>query len=187
MYKKLIFSKKYFTKSQINLTNYKGNLTFALYKTVNAMKTNYLFPNFIKLPAFIMLGLSVVAGLLSDDISAAGYLKVQVGERLKDGLMVSEYKDYTDTVIGFSIILFSILVAFSKERIEDEYIEKIRLHSLVWATYINYFSLLILFWIFYDFDFLSVMIFNLFTLLWIFIILFNIQKFRLNKLIQNEE
>ena len=145
------------------------------------MRTNYLFPNFMKLPAFIMLGLSIVAGLLSDDISAAGYLKDQIGERLKDGLLVPEYKDYTDTVIGFAIILFSILVAFSKEKLEDEYLEKIRLHSLVWATYINYITLLILFWIFYDINFFTVMIYNLFTLLWIFIILFNIQKFRLYK------
>ena len=157
------------------------------YKNLITMKINYLFPHFFKLPAFILLVFSILAGLLSDDISAAGFMKVQIGERLKDGFMVPKYKDYTDTVIGFAIILFSILVAFSKEKFEDEYLEKIRLHSLVWATYINYVTLLILFWVFYSMDFLSVMLFNLFTLLWIFIILFNIQKIRLNKSMHNEE
>lgn len=32
----------------------------------------------------------------------------------------------------------SILVAFSKEKLEDEYISKIRLEFLVWSVYLNY-------------------------------------------------
>ncbi len=151
------------------------------------MKTNYLFPHYLKKPTFILLILAIIAGFLSDDISNAGYLKVQIGERLKEGFMVPKYKDYTDTVIGFLIILFSLFVAFSKEKIEDEYIEKIRLHSLVWSTYLNFGLLLLAFLFIYDLSFFDVMIYNLFTLLWIFIILFNIQKFILLKKVGHEK
>ena len=151
------------------------------------MKTNYLFPNYVKIPAFILLLLSIIAGLLSDDISDLGYLKFQIGEELKDGVLVPELRNFTDTVVGFFIILFSLLVAFSKERIEDEYIEKIRLYSLIWATYINYAILLVLFWISYDINFFTVMVYNMFTLLWIFIILFNFRKIQLLKSPKNEE
>jgi len=151
------------------------------------MKTNYLFPNWIKTPAFIFLLLFIGLGLFSNDIAHSDILKIQIGERLEKGEMVPQYKDFTDTIIGFSVILFSLLVAFSKEKEEDEYIEKIRLHSLVWAIYINFTALLILFWVYYDFDFLSVMMFNLFTPLWIFIILFHIQKIKLQKSLNHEE
>ena len=148
---------------------------------------NYLFPNYVKTPSLFLLLLSIIAALLSDDISDQGCLKFQIGEQLEEGVLVPQIRDFVDTVIGFFIILFSLLVAFSKERIEDEYIEKVRLYSLIWATYINYAVLLILFLILYDMNFFDVMVYNLFMLLWIFIIFFNIQKVRLNKSLKNEK
>jgi hypothetical protein len=82
-------------------------------------------------------------------------------------------------IIGVLIILSSIFVAFSKEKEEDEYILKIRLESLVWAVYVNYGILLISLLFIYDFSFLYVMIFNMFTVIIFFIIRF---YWQLNKL-----
>ncbi|VAW16950.1 hypothetical protein MNBD_BACTEROID05-629 [hydrothermal vent metagenome] len=83
-------------------------------------------------------------------------------------------------ILGISMIVGSILVAFSKEKDEDEFISKIRLESLVWATYLNYAILFLAFIFVYDLSFLWVMIFNMFTILIFFIIRFNwqIRKFR---------
>jgi len=83
--------------------------------------------------------------------------------------------------------LSSLLVAFSKEESEDEYISKIRLESLVWAVYFNYAILLISSLFIFDFAFLWVMIFNMFTILLFFIIRFNWQIYKLKKFVHYEE
>jgi uncharacterized membrane protein YfcA len=90
-------------------------------------------------------------------------------------------------IIGILVLVSSILVAFSKEKTEDEYISKIRLESLVWAVYLNYGILLFSFLFFYGFSFLWVMIFNMFTILLFFIFRFNRQIRKLKKLEIHEE
>ncbi len=72
----------------------------------------------------------------------------------------------------------ALFVGFSKEKNEDEFIAKIRLESLMWATYIHY-GLLTLSVIFiYGWGFLTIMMYNMFVLLIIFIIRFNFILFR---------
>jgi hypothetical protein len=90
-------------------------------------------------------------------------------------------------ILGILIIIGALLVAFSKEKTEDEYIAKTRLESLVWATYFNYGILLIAILFVYDLAFFWVMVFNMFTLLLFFIVRFNYMIFKLNKTETNEE
>ena len=56
---------------------------------------------------------------------------------------------------------------------EDEYIAQIRLESLLWATYINYGFLLFSILFVYGLGFYQIMVFNIFTLLVIFLVRFN--------------
>ena len=79
------------------------------------------------------------------------------------------------------------MVAFSKEKQEDELIAKIRLDSLVWATYVNYAVLMFSMLFIYGMSFLWVMIFNMFTILLFFIFRFNWQVKKLNKTMSYEE
>ena len=90
-------------------------------------------------------------------------------------------------IFGILIIISSLFVAFSKEKSEDEYISKIRLESLVWAVYFNYGILLFSILFVFDFSFLWVMIFNMFTVLLFFIIRFNWQISKLKKSANYEE
>jgi hypothetical protein len=79
------------------------------------------------------------------------------------------------------------MVAFAKEKHEDEYIAKTRMESFLWATYINYAILLFCFMFFYGVGFMYVMIFNMFTLIILFIIRFNYVLYRSTKLLQYEK
>jgi hypothetical protein len=79
----------------------------------------------------------------------------------------------TNTVVGVLFLIGAMLTAFSKEKREDEYIEKLRLSSLLWAVWVNYLLLLMAFIFVYGFAFLNVMIYNMFTILIIFIARFN--------------
>jgi len=66
-----------------------------------------------------------------------------------------------------------LMIAFAREKEEDEYIRELRLESLQWAVLINYALLLVANWVFYGFDFMYVMIYNMLTILLIFIIRFH--------------
>ena len=90
-------------------------------------------------------------------------------------------------IIGVILIISGLMVAFSKEKQEDEFISKLRLESLVWATYVNYAVLLVSMLFVFGISFLWVMIFNMFTILLFFIVRFNWQLRKLNKIVENEE
>ncbi len=90
-------------------------------------------------------------------------------------------------ILAILVILSGLLVAFSREKDEDELITKIRLESLVWATYWNYGILVLAFLFLYDFTFYWVMVFNMFTILYLFIIRFTIVIHKLRKSTRNEE
>lgn len=87
----------------------------------------------------------------------------------------------TNTLVGAAFIIGGLLVAFSREKFEDEYISKLRQSSLTWAVLINYLLLLISFIFIYGTVFLNVMLFNMFTVLIIFIIRFNFVLYRKSK------
>jgi peptidoglycan/LPS O-acetylase OafA/YrhL len=83
----------------------------------------------------------------------------------------------TDELALTGTILGLLFIAFAREKQEDEYIESIRLKSLQWAVLVNYFLLLIATWLVHGghgFTFIDVMIYNMLTVLIIFIVRFHL-------------
>lgn len=91
------------------------------------------------------------------------------------------YTNVTNTVVGILFIVGALLVGFSKEKNEDEFIENLRQSSLLWAVLVNYILLLFAFAFIYGTSFLSVMLYNMFTVLIIFIVRFNYVLYRNSK------
>jgi len=161
------------------------------------METRFLLPNKFKLIGWIILVISVILGLFH-----LFYLK---GSELKflDVKMFTVYSqnflssssvifgldkvNLTGTIIGILFIFGAVMVAFAKEKNEDEFIRKIRLESFLWATYINYAILIFCFLFLYGTGFLYVMIFNMFTVIILFIVRFNFMLYRSTKQIQYEK
>jgi hypothetical protein len=106
------------------------------------------------------------------------------GEKFMFGLTQN---NILNEIIGVALIICFLMVAFSKERQEDELIEKIRLDSLVWATYANYAVLLFSMLFVYGISFFWVMICNMFTILLFFIIRFNWQVRKLKTSFSHEQ
>jgi hypothetical protein len=79
------------------------------------------------------------------------------------------------------LIIGLMMIAFSKERQEDEFINKLRLESLQWAVIINYILLLIATWFINGASFLQVMMYNMLTVLVIFIIRFHLLLIRIKR------
>ena len=81
----------------------------------------------------------------------------------------------------------AILATCSQEKIEDEMVRQIRLNSLLVALYVNYAVLIVCSLLVYDLDFLLVMMYNMFTMLLIFMVVFRYRMWRLNKEAKDEE
>ena len=91
--------------------------------------------------------------------------------------------NFTDELIAVGLMAGLMLIAFSKEKIEDEWIAKLRLDALLWGVFINALLLFLAFIVLYNDGFWIFMNINLFTPLLIFIIRFNYLKWKENRLL----
>ena len=159
------------------------------------MKLNFLFPNKFKSIGWFTLIPSAIIGLLILIYEyEPSFLDFNVPAIFVDELFSVNRKTFRmvannilNEILGVLIIISTFLVAFSKEKSEDEYISKIRFESLAWAVYFNYAILILTVLFIYDFAFLWVMVFNMFTVLLFFIVRFNWQISKLKKSASYEE
>lgn len=157
------------------------------------MKSDLLLPNKYKKVGWIILLPSIVLGVL-----------VAIGEFDGFSIMFNVFAlaydndlfnnkigvfntDITNTLAGILCIIGALLVSFSKEKREDEFIANLRLTSLLWAVLVNYGLLLFCFIFIYGISFLHVMVYNMFTVLIIFIIRFNYLLNRSSKMAVDEQ
>lgn len=144
------------------------------------MSHNLLLPNRYKkagwillLPATLLGVFLIVAGFDALPVSTNVFAIVysQIFEKTQWFSVIST--DVTNTIAGVLFLAGALLVSFSKEKDEDEYIANLRLSSLLWAVFVNYGLLLFAFLFIYGTAFLSVMLYNMFTVLIIFIVRFH--------------
>lgn len=94
-------------------------------------------------------------------------------ENMSPGILGIVNDNLTDEIVAILFLIGGLLVMFSKEENEDEYIASIRLNALLWSVLVNYILLLFMFVFVYGFTFFNVMVYNMFTILIIFIFRFN--------------
>ncbi|MEH6537619.1 MAG: hypothetical protein V7719_14565 [Psychroserpens sp.] len=151
------------------------------------MKSNYLLSNKYKIPGWILLILGLIAGvflMLSEfesDLLEIKVLAIYNGDSIISneedvGFFKIIENNILDEIIALAIIIGGLLVGFSKEKVEDEFIYKLRKDSLVWAIIFNYIVLMFAIVFIYDFTFFNVLVYNMFTPLLFFIIRFNFLK-----------
>lgn len=92
-----------------------------------------------------------------------------------------------NNVALIGILVGSLFVACSRERLEDELTTALRLDALLLALYLNTGLVIVAALCVYDLEFLNIMCYNLFTLPVLFLILFRWKIRRLRKEAQNEE
>lgn len=158
------------------------------------MKTKFLFPNHYKRLGWILLVPSSVLGILIiffdytfDFLNSQVFTIYTNGFGGEETIMGLFKGNYANTIVGILFLIGAILVAFSKEKQEDEFIAKTRLESLVWATYVNYSVLAFCMLFFFNLEFLMVMIFNMFTVLIFFILRFYYILYKTNKSLSHEK
>lgn len=83
------------------------------------------------------------------------------------------YADYTGTIAIIATFICLFMTAFSRLKQEDEYVAYTRLKALQLSVYVNYIILFLSSLLFFGMTFLMVVEINLFTILILFIIIFN--------------
>ena len=146
------------------------------------MKTIRLLPHRYKTIGWIILIPSVIMGAIaltgvaaSSDMSINGHTFAFIsGGLLEDNVYFSVIRtDLLATILGVLVTTGSLLVAFSREKQEDESIASLRLSSFQWAVLVSYTILLLCFLTIFGLPFLTAMSFNMFTVILLFIIRFN--------------
>jgi hypothetical protein len=146
------------------------------------MEPRFLFPHRFKLIGWIIAIPSIILGLfiLIDDLRF-DFLTVKLPFKyfFADEFLSSDDKgnefsifNFTDEIATIGSILGLLLIAFSKVKYEDEYVSKLRLESLQWAVYVNFFLLIVSTILIHGMAYYSVIVYNMFTPLIFFIIRF---------------
>lgn len=151
------------------------------------METTYLLPNRFSYFGWILIALSLLIWsyfLISDE--ELSFLNARVitiiGQAISKKTIYFDFiqVNLTSTISGVLFILGGIFVAFAKQKTEDEFIFKLRLLSFQWSILFNYGLLLFCFIFVYDLAFLNVMIYNMFTILILFIVRFYYLLYKYN-------
>ncbi len=158
------------------------------------MQNQLLLPHRFKLPGWILLIVSIVAGIvlqLSDfnffQLPARMFVFVS-GDLMQDNQYLTIARvNLMNTIVGSLLVIGALMVAFSRELEEDEYIAALRLSAFQWAVLVNYLILLVSFIFIYGLPFLTVMTYNMFTVILLFIGRFHFQLFRSGKATDHEE
>ncbi len=158
------------------------------------MKSHYLFPHKFKKIGWLILFPCLVIGVLYL-IFNEQFVKLEMNVFAIFDLQIFQKNvffgftktDIVDEILGVLIIIGALLVAFSREKLEDEFITRIRLESLVWSTYLNYGILISSMLLLYSVAFFWVLVMNIFTILFFFIIRFNWVLMKSKKLAIHEE
>ncbi|TMI78086.1 MAG: hypothetical protein E6H10_17830 [Bacteroidetes bacterium] len=165
-----------------------------VYFTFVKTSPHLLLPNkFKKIGWFIFIPSTIFGIILCINDFRAAWIWVRVFAIANDGTdsnilyFGSRLSNVTDTVVGVPFIIGALLVSFSKEKNEDEFIAEIRLSSLLWAVWVNYILLLVSFLLVYGSPFIEVMVYNMFTTLLIFIVRFNYLLYRNRKTVPDEK
>jgi hypothetical protein len=143
------------------------------------MKPKFLFPYWTRYLGWGLVLLHVPLSMLG---RSHGMINIMDAQPRDQGIFTGEHLFFICTTLIMSAGLF--LVAFAKEKIEDEQIWHIRLESLRWAIFINYFVLIVSL-IFIE-DVPHMLELNLWVPLIFFILRFRWVIFRLNQSLKKE-
>jgi uncharacterized BrkB/YihY/UPF0761 family membrane protein len=143
------------------------------------MNTLQLFPNRFKIIGWFIFIPSLILGLIS--LSGVMDFQISLPVIYNSGFLSDENQGFFKTaeidlfpnLFGLLIIMGGILVGFSKEKIEDEYISSLRLKSVFWSLIVSYSIVFILFVTVFGSLFLTVMILIMFLPLVLYVFRFN--------------
>lgn len=149
------------------------------------MKNQLLLPHRYKVPGWIVFSVFTIAHSICNII----YPRTHDGVALEIPGFTWEYiskfdwanPNLTLVLVTSGMLIGLLMICFSKEQKEDEFISFIRLRSWQWSVLVSYSILFLANWLLYGLAFLSFMIYNVLLTPVIFIIKFHFSLFLLKR------
>lgn len=159
------------------------------------MKSRVLFSHKLKGLGWVLFSLGFIFGMITwlSEYDFDDKLQVSVFAIFDGGFMSDDSffkvieNGIVDELISVLIIVGGILIGFSKAKVEDEFISRIRMESLIWATYVNYIVLVASIVFVYGMAFFDILVYNMFTMLIFFILRFHYVLYKSKKNMSYEE
>lgn len=139
------------------------------------MKSKLLLPSRFKLIGLLLLIPLLVLGILyrfRDFYFEFLTFKFRTNSGNDKSIFTEDQINLTDELALTGLIVGLLFIAFARHKQEDEFIHHIRLESWQWAVLISYGLLLLATWFVHGLAFIDVMMYNMLTILIIFIIRF---------------
>ena len=148
------------------------------------MDKTLLLPYSFKKIGWVLFVPTALLGLLLASGGSTGFPSFLLPEAVARG----ERLDHLcNNIVLFGVLLGVLFITCSRERIEDEYIGRIRLNALLAALYATFGLTLIPALVLYDLEFLYFMIFNLCLLPVLFLIIEQLLLWRFRQEGRHEE
>ena len=147
---------------------------------------SYLFSNKFKKISGVIFYLSIPIGLF-----------LLITERIQDLFVVNVFSIFSyewigsertgfgwienglgDEIFTLLIIISGLANSFSKEKIEDELISRIRLESLSLSLFISFGFIIISTFLVYNLNYMYVLVFNLFLIILLFNLIFKVRLYK---------
>lgn len=165
------------------------------------MKKSYLFPTYFKKIGWIItlsVLLYIIISIIFDvnwDFNfymPAIYAEMDLSSLFGNTPKETEFftiakTSFETTLLPIIIVIGLSFIAFSKNKNEDEYISKIREQSLVWSMIVGYFIFILFTLFLYGTVYITVVVYDIYIFLILFVCKFNFELYRLKKSLKNEE
>lgn len=157
------------------------------------MKKNYLFPHRFKAIGWVLVIVAVVGYLCLPEEFHFKVPALCLDALLDDDVEIGIFDDdnkigifhmATANCLSFAMPLLTIgllFVGFSKEKVEDEFVQYLREQSLIWATYVTAVLFIVATLLIYGLAYIYVPYLLFFVFLILFITKFRIEVHRFNK------
>ena len=147
------------------------------------MKKNYLFPHRFRIIGWVLAVVAVVGYLCLPEFHfkmPSLYFDVFFDDDTESGFF--RMARTNSLSIAMPLLTIGLLfIGFSKEKVEDEFVQYLRAQSLIWATYVTAILFIVTTLLIYGFSYLYVPFLVFYVFLILFIIKFRIELHRFNK------
>ncbi|HEY4205904.1 MAG TPA: hypothetical protein VGM31_03785 [Puia sp.] len=156
------------------------------------MKTRFLFPHKYRLVGWVLAipSLLLMILVLHADFELK-FLYYGHGNSIfafdgENFLFNIRRHNFTDEVGSLLLIVGLLMIAFSREKEEDERTTRLRLESLLWAVYVNSAWMMFAIIFFYGALFANIMTYNICTPLILFIARYHLVMYKERRNLKNE-
>ncbi|MBR2770834.1 MAG: hypothetical protein IKD78_02275 [Bacteroidales bacterium] len=147
------------------------------------MKKNYLFPHHFRVIGWVLAIVAVAGYLWLPEINfkmPSLYFDTFFDDENESGF----FRMARANSLSIAMILLTIgllFIGFSKEKVEDEFVQYLRAQSLIWATYVTAILFIVATLLIYGISYIYIPFLVFYVFLILFIIKFKVELYRFNK------